>query len=327
MVELLAHFPAYRIYTTQGYSAPDDLAMLARALQGARRTALKADRPVLDQLETWLSGTAGPLITAGLQSAALARFQQLSAPIAAKAVEDTAFYRYGRLLSRNDVGFDARRLPIRRRISTAACARASATFPTRCWRTATHDHKRGEDTRARLAVLSEIPDEWIAAVGAWLALSSGLRREVQEFDAPHCRDVLTLFQTLVGAWPLDLAPADAAGLRGGSRSAWRNGRKRRCARRSSTPTGRRPTKSYEGAARGFLAAIMTEARGAALRTQIAAFARKIGAAGAVNGLAQTLLKLTVPGVPDLYQGTEFWDLSLVDPDNRRPVDFKARREG
>jgi maltooligosyltrehalose synthase len=88
-----------------------------------------------------------------------------------------------------------------------------------------------------------------------------------------------------------------------------------------------PNEEYEAAARGFLAAIMTEARGAALRAQIAAFARKIGAAGAVNGLAQTLLKLTVPGLPDLYQGTEFWDLSLVDPDNRRPVDFAARAEG
>ncbi len=109
VVELLAHFPVYRIYTSPGHSTQDDLEVLARAMREARRTALPADQPTLDQLERWLSGAASSLISAGLQTTALARFQQLSAPIAAKAVEDTAFYRYGRLLSRIDVGFDARR--------------------------------------------------------------------------------------------------------------------------------------------------------------------------------------------------------------------------
>jgi (1->4)-alpha-D-glucan 1-alpha-D-glucosylmutase len=326
VVELLAHFPVYRIYTSPGHSTPDDLEVLTRAMRAARRTALPADHPTLDHLERWLSGASGSLISAGLQATALARFQQLSAPIAAKAVEDTAFYRYGRLLSRTDVGFDARRFADGTEDFHMSVRARQRDFPNAMLATATHDHKRGEDVRARLAVLSEIPEDWIASVGAWLAMSSGFRRKVHDVDAPHCRDVVTLFQTLVGAWPLDLADDDAAGDRNFARrvAQWQEKALREAKLDTDWVT---PNAAYEDAARDFLTAIMLEGRGRALRRQLAAFAQKIGAAGAANGLAQTLLKLTAPGVPDFYQGTEFWDLSLVDPDNRRPVDFAARIEG
>ncbi len=302
LVALLAHFPVYRTY---GVGQPSDA--LARAVADAMNEVPSAHHPTLSLLERWLGEEATP--------EAAVRFQQLSAPVAAKAVEDTAFYRHGVLLSRNEVGADARRFSATAEEFHAACLARRARFPDAMLATATHDHKRGEDVRARLAVLSEIPDEWERVVRHWLASNEPHRRNADR-PMPSRGDELMLYQTIVGAWPVDgrdmreyidrLAEWQIKTLREAKlETDWQA-----------------PSSDYEDAARTFLYAIMADDGGFA--AEAAQFARSIGPAGALNGLAQTLLKLTAPGVPDSYQGTEFWDQSLVDPDNRRPVDFSRR---
>jgi (1->4)-alpha-D-glucan 1-alpha-D-glucosylmutase len=251
---------------------------------------------------------------------ALERFQQLSAPLCAKAVEDTAFYRYGRLVSRNDVGFDVRQFACPISEFHRGMQRRAATLPHAMLTTATHDHKRGEDVRARLAVLSEFPEEWERAVKRWIALSQQFR-ETANTCMPSAGDLAILFQTVVGAWPLGLTPSDRSGL---SAYCERVARWRRKALREAKlhSDWSAPNEEYERAANDYLVWLFS----GELLTEIAGFARQIETAGAVNGLAQLLIKLAAPGVPDIYQGTEYWDLSLVDPDNRLPVDFAARRE-
>ncbi|PZQ17060.1 MAG: malto-oligosyltrehalose synthase [Ancylobacter novellus] len=319
LVELLAHFPAYRTYASAaGGRTEADRPIFAKALEKARETILPADAGVLDMLDGWLGGKTAPEEHRLLRDKAIRRFQQLSAPVAAKAVEDTAFYRYGRLLSRTDVGFDVATFSMDVATFHEKAAARGKTFPNAMLTGATHDHKRGEDVRARLAVLSEIPDEWIAAVTRWREASAPLRAE----NAPSAADEAILYQTLVGAWPHGLSPDDAEGC--GAFAERVAGWQEKALREAKLQTDwSAPNEAYETAARTLLMEIMT-GRDAALRADIAAFARRIGPAGAANGLTQTLIKLTIPGVPDTYQGTEFWDLTLVDPDNRRPVDYPAR---
>lgn len=321
LTELLAHFPAYRTYASgwAGRTKADE-PLFAKALEKARESIMPADLPVLNLLDGWLGGEVGPEDQQFARDRAIQRFQQLSAPVAAKAVEDTAFYRYGKLLSRTDVGFDVALFSMD--VATfheRAAARAKA-FPNAMLTTSTHDHKRGEDVRARLATLSEIPDEWIAAVTRWREAATPLR----DGDAPSAADEQILFQTLVGAWPHDLKPNDLTGCRAfADRVAGWQEKALREAKLETDWTA--PNEAYEAAARGLLTRLMTEPD-LPLRADIAAFAERIGPAGAANGLLQILLKLTSPGMPDTYQGTEFWDLTLVDPDNRRPVDYAAREK-
>jgi (1->4)-alpha-D-glucan 1-alpha-D-glucosylmutase len=301
LVALFAHFPVYRSY---GVGRRSDA--LASAVAAAMKHVPAADRPTLELLERWLGEEATP------ESAV--RFQQLSAPLAAKAVEDTAYYRYGVLLSRNEVGADVRRFSASVAEFHAACLERRKHFPDAMLATATHDHKRGEDVRARLAVLSEIPDEWERTVRRWLELNTPHRRR-GDAPMPSPGDEAMLYQMIVGAWPndeLDLRDY-AERLAGWQLKALRE------AKLATDWTA--PNLEYEDAARSFLYTIMADDGFVA---DASAFAHGIGPAGAVNSLAQTLLKLTVPGVPDIYQGAEFWDLSMVDPDNRRPVDFTRR---
>jgi len=316
LVELLAHFPVYRTYATATERPESDACFLTTAVAGAKATCLSIDRAVIDRLHHWLAKPGEA------EARAVAQFQQLSAPVAAKAVEDTAFYRYGRLLSRNDVGFDVTRFSDGAADFHAHALRRLADFPHAMLATATHDHKRGEDVRARLAVLSEVADDWAAAVPRWIAQCGPLRSAAQ----PHAGDIAMLLQMIVGAWPLDLGVDDAEGRRAFAQrlAHWQQ----KALREAKLATDwAEPNEAYESAACGLLIALVETNAAPELLASLVAFAQRISAAGAVNGLAQNLLKLTVPGVPDIYQGTDFWDFSLVDPDNRRPVDFAARIAG
>ena len=325
--DLLVHFPVYRIYAGMGGISEVDARVLAWAMAGARRTVRTADRPLLELIGDLLSGSGIREVPAGTRRQewlrAMVRFQQLSAPTAAKSVEDTAFYRYGRLLSRNEVGSEPSQFAISPDAFHAANADRRRRFPRALLATATHDHKRGEDTRARLAVLSEIPDEWEAAVARWMRLNAPLRREVDGIISPDPADEVMLYQTLVSAWPLDLSPDHRDGVAAfrDRVAGWQEKSVREAKRRSEWAA---PNVAYETACREFLDQLLDPERAARMAHDIAAFAARIAPAGALNGLAQTVLRLTSPGIPDLYQGTEFWDFSLVDPDNRRPVDFAAR---
>jgi (1->4)-alpha-D-glucan 1-alpha-D-glucosylmutase len=306
---MLVHFPVYR-----GYGTAKDRPFLQQAADEAKKTGLPGDRWVIDLLQRWM---AEP----GRDRTAITRFQQLSAPVAAKSVEDTAFYRYGALLSRNDVGFDVERFGWAAADFHARMQRRRAEQPHALLATATHDHKRGEDVRARLAVLSEKPQEWTERLARWVGEAESLRTD----GMPAKADIAMLLQMIVGAWPLDLTLEDSVGRAAFAQrlAGWQEKALREAKLYSDWAD---PNAAYESAAKALLDRLIVGNASQALRREIFTFIQEIAPAGAMNSLAQTLLRMTVPGVPDLYQGTELWDFSLVDPDNRRPVDWALRQK-
>ena len=324
--ELIVHFPVYRTYISARGRGPQDQRFFQQAMQGARASLGEADWPVLDYLERWLGGQGWRQQPAGrprkLLRHACVRFQQLTSPAAAKAVEDTAFYRSAVLLARNDVGFDTEQFSAPPAAFHSACEQRLERFPDNLLTSATHDHKRGEDSRARLAVLSERAAWYVRQVQAWRPLAEPLR---QGRDGPSAADELILYQTLLGSWPLDLQADDQPALADYARriGQWQLKALREAKLHSSWAA---PNPEYEEAAQGFIERLLCAPEGLPLRRSIADAVNAIAPAGALNSLAQTLLRMTVPGVPDLYQGNEFWDFSLVDPDNRRPVDYGARQQ-
>jgi (1->4)-alpha-D-glucan 1-alpha-D-glucosylmutase len=326
LIEILVHFHVYRIYAGPAGMSESDKREMDWAMAGARRTVREIDRDLLELIGGWLTGEGLRHVPPGSRRQerlrAMVKFQQLSAPTAAKSVEDTAFYRYGRLISRNEVGTDPSQFAVTPAGFHNAMRQRRKHFPQALLATATHDHKRGEDTRARLAVISEIPDEWEAALTRWTRLNALAKRDL-DGPAPDECDEIMLYQGIVGAWPLGLSPEDRAGVKALEErlQAWQEKALREGKRHSGWAV---PNAEYEAACREFLTQTLDADRPAHLVQDIAAFVERIAAAGAVNGLSQAMLKLTSPGVPDLYQGTEYWDFSLVDPDNRRPVDFAAR---
>jgi (1->4)-alpha-D-glucan 1-alpha-D-glucosylmutase len=318
LVELLVHFPVYRLYAGATGQTAGDKRAITIALAGAMASCRRGDRELLETIARWLAADLPRAALAGRQRQerlrARVRFQQLSAPTAAKSVEDTAFYRYGRLLSRNEVGSDPAEFAAGPDEFHAACAARLKAFPRALLATATHDHKRGEDVRARLAVISEWPDAWAALVTAIETAHPS-----QSVDAA---DRLMLLQMLVGAWPTALDRNDEAGIvvfrdRIGG---WQHKALREAKLRTDWAT---PDLDYEAACRADLETLL---RPGPARADIADFAARLMVPGVVNALSQTFLRLTTPGIPDLYQGATLWDESLVDPDNRRPPDFAALRD-
>jgi (1->4)-alpha-D-glucan 1-alpha-D-glucosylmutase len=353
LAELAVFFPAYRMYPQNGVRTAADEIYFRQALEAARRSLARGDHAVLAFVDASLGGVARDREPAALTGAPPSRerrtaatvFAQVTAPLAAKAIEDTTFYRYGRLLSRNEVGADPSEFALSVEAFHEANAVRARQFPHALVTTATHDHKRGEDMRARLAVLSEIADEWTATLRAWSTLNAPHRRPLGPMDrddapglSPACTPApgpapgwapgpaaeAMLYQTLVGAWPYELDHTDAEGVRAFAErvAQWQL----KAAREAKLQTSwHAPDEAYEAAARAFLFDILSPQRRDGFLQALTSFVARIARAGAINSLLQTLLRTTCPGVPDLYQGTELWDLSLVDPDNRRPVDFAQRR--
>src|SRR5690606_29832023 len=259
-----------------------------------------------------------------LRRYACTRFQQLTSPAAAKAVEDTACYRSGVLLSRNDVGFDPQIFSAPVESFHARCLERAEHFPQNLLTTATHDHKRGEDTRARMAVISERAEWFAEKARHWRQLAYGVRQQLADGPAPSPGDELLLYQILLGSWPLELFRSDQAGVEAYCEriGKWLEKALREAKLRTSWTD---PNSDYESACQQYLRALLLNDECRGLRQEIADAAAELAPAGALNSLTQTLLRMTTPGVPDLYQGTDYWDFSLVDPDNRQPVDF-ARRQ-
>ncbi|WP_434707337.1 malto-oligosyltrehalose synthase [Pseudomonas sp. R1-1] len=323
---LIVHFPVYRTYVSAMGRSEQDEVFFQKAMDGARQTLSEADWPVLECVAGWLGGTPWRRKPRGrsrkILRHACVRFQQLTSPAAAKAVEDTALYRSAVLLSRNDVGYDTEQFSAPLSDFHAVNQRRLSEFPDNLLATATHDHKRGEDTRARLAVLSERSHWYAEQVELWRALARPVRSDEQ---MPSNGDELILYQALLGSWPLELRDDDQAGFADYAKRIWQWQQKAlREAKLQSSWSA--PNEAYENAAQAFTEKLLTSAEGELLRAALSKTVTSIAAAGALNGLAQTLLRMTVPGVPDLYQGNEFWDFSLVDPDNRRPVDYPARAQ-
>jgi len=314
---ILEQFRAYRTYATGLSTEPPPGAFFETALEAAHQQLEPFDHPALDFIAATMSGEMAAFGAVARRAARL--FNQLAAPVAAKAVEDTAFFRYGRLLSRNDVGFSPAEFSCTPEEFQARADARMQDFPHAMLATATHDHKRGEDVRARLAVLSEFAEDWEAEVRQWFEMNTRWRG-----PAIDAGDEYQLYQTLVSTWPADLNSMDCA-LGDYTRRIlqWREKSLREAKLRTSWTA---PDREFEATHAEFVKAILDAARSRRFLSSLVAFTSGIALAGACNSLVQCVLRCTLPGVPDLYQGCEFWDLSLVDPDNRRAIDFDSRRE-
>lgn len=325
LAAVMRRFPVYRTYAGNDGLDAQDAALFQAAAQLAREHARPHVQAALDALQRWMHDQPDtPTIQRSLRRVLRRRMEQLSAPLNAKSVEDTAFYRHGVLLSRNEVGSHPVELALDPQAFHQACQARAAGHQRAMLATATHDHKRGEDLRMRLAVLSAQPAWWAQQVEAFSTMAGQLGL-APGHGGPDAGDALMLWQMLVGAWPLILEPDDAQGLAEFAErmAGWQSKAVREAKLRS---TWTEPDERYEAAARALLDAALVQDAGKALRHALHAAAQALAPLGAINGLAQATLRLTTPGVPDLYQGTEGWDLSLVDPDNRRPVDFALRRQ-
>ncbi|HYH47395.1 MAG TPA: malto-oligosyltrehalose synthase [Thermoanaerobaculia bacterium] len=311
--EVAACFPVYRTYARPGDRrlSEQDRHAVDTAIAAASERRGDLDPGLFELLGRLLRlelRAPGPGADSGhdVESELVLRFQQLTGPAMAKGVEDTAFYNFNRLVALNEVGGDPGCFGISPEDFHAACAEAAERWPEAMLATSTHDTKRSEDVRARLALLSEMPAAWGEAVRRWAASNECHRRGP---NLPDANIEYLFYQVLVGAWPL---PADRA---------WSYLEK--AAREAKAHTSwTSPDTAYEEALRDFVQAALADP---VFTDDVAAFVAPLVAPGRVNSLGQTLLKLAAPGVPDLYQGSELWDLSLVDPDNRRPVDYERRR--
>lgn len=301
--EILARFPVYRTYVRKGMEVTSaDRGSIEEAIRSAIEGRPELDAPLFEFLQRLLL-----LEVAGSEEAEFAaRFQQLTGPAMAKGVEDTTFYTYNRFLARNEVGGDPARFAVSVDEFHQAVLEAQRLWPMTMIATDTHDAKRSEDVRMRLAVLSECPQQWCESVRRWSAAAAQYRTG----NWPDRNTEYFFYQTLVGAWPLDLERATAY-----IEKAIRE------AKRQTSWTS--PDAAYEEAVRRFVESCL---RDDDFTADIAGFVNALDRAFRINSLAQIAIKLTAPGVADTYQGTELWALRLVDPDNRRPVDYAERKQ-
>ena len=308
-------FPIYRTYVTSAGASDTDRSVIGPAIAAARARWPGSDPEIFEFLRD--------VVTLDLLKDSRSysrprvrdfafRLQQFTGPLMAKSLEDTAFYRYHRLIALNEVGGHPDVGGITVSDFHERMRRRADLFPHGMTATATHDTKRGEDTRARILALAEVAEEWADEVVRWQEMNRRLVR-----DAPSPTHEYMIYQAIVGAWPLQgvdqtfvermQAFAVKAVREGKEQSSWIN-----------------VNESYEQSLQEFIAKILDRHRASDFLQTFDAFARRMALIGALNSLSQLVLKATMPGTPDFYQGTEFWDLSLVDPDNRRPVDFESR---
>jgi (1->4)-alpha-D-glucan 1-alpha-D-glucosylmutase len=324
---VIAGFPVYRSYIADEGVREADVRHILRAVQRARPRNPALSRAVFDFIrDTLLLRPRQGLLDDSYvyeQRRFAGKFQQVTAPVMAKGMEDTAFYVYNRLLSLNEVGGDPGRFGVPAADLHRYLQERQARWPWALSSSSTHDTKRSEDVRARLDVLSELPQEWRAAFGRWSALNEPHKTQLEDGPAPDANEEYLFYQTLLGAWPLEpFTNGDRVRFiervqgfmqkalhEAKVHSSWIN-----------------PDAAYDEALRQFVARALDPNVSGAFLEDVRGLAARITHYGMFNSLAQTLIKLAAPGVPDTYQGTELWDFSLTDPDNRRPVDYERRRQ-
>ncbi len=301
--EVVACFPIYRTYVIPGRNevTAEDERYIGEAIESS-----KANRPEIDPgLFDFIRDVLLLRVRGTLESEFVLRFQQFSSPAMAKGVEDTAFYNYNRLISLNEVGGDPGRFGVSPEEFHQFCIQNQESHPRTMLASSTHDTKRSEDVRVRISLVSEMPEDWAASVNRWAAANDRFKAG----GMPDRNTEYFLYQTMIGAWPIEpdrlLPYMEKATREAKSRTSWLA-----------------PNEQFESATRGFIEAIYQHA---GFMTDFKDFVARLVENGRINSLAQTLLKFTAPGIPDTYQGSELWDLSLVDPDNRRPVDYAVRR--
>lgn len=327
--EIIACFPVYRTYITAEQKEPDpeDRRHIESAVMAAISRNPAINESVFDAIGSLLMLEDPDGTSAALKAERrlfVMRLQQLTSPVMAKGVEDTAFYRYYPLASLNEVGGDPARFGVTPRAFHRANEIRLKRWPREMLCSSTHDTKRSEDVRARINVLSEIPEPWFAAVNRWIAMNAGKHAVVDRQPTPDANAGYLIYQTLAGVWPF-------TALSGEQRSEFVNrmtGYLEKAMKEAKLHTSWvNPDARYDRAVRGFIEAILEPAPDNAFPDDFQAFVAPVIRAGMLNSLSQVLLKGLSPGVPDFYQGCESWNFSLVDPDNRRPVDFvKLQKE-
>ena len=330
--EIIAAFPVYRTYVDgEGTPSDDDRRDIDWALAQARRRDRSLDPTVFDFLHGLLTCDLVAEPGSGFSRIEVIRVamraQQFSGPVMAKGLEDTAFYRFNRLLALNEVGGQ----PGQFGVSVAAFHQANRLraqhAPHAMLATSTHDTKRGEDARARLAVLSEMPEEWTRQVTLWSRMLRGPEGGAEADTLPDLNDEYAFYQLLLGAWPVELMDEPRAPEAVGAFAARIAAAMIKSVREAKVhTTWARPDEDYEARITRFIDHALEAERPNPFLQSFTTFQATVADRGARNSLVQTVLKLTVPGVPDVYQGAETWDFSLVDPDNRRPVDYGSRRK-
>ncbi len=322
LTEIVACFPVYRTYVTEQRVSASDRAYINEAVTWAKAKITAAESSVYDfigeiLLTSRLEGRP-QFYQRSVKHFAM-KFQQYTSALMAKGLEDTSFYRYNRLISLNEVGGDPLRFGVTPEEFHRKMEHVSQAWPNEMVATSTHDSKRSEDVRARINVLSETPLAWHRHVRNWRKLNRDKKTLCAEIEAPTPNDEYLLYQTLVGAWPFGT----------GNKGLGENFIERICdfmrkaIREAKENTNwANPNQDYELAVSRFVKSVLESKE---FRDSFLPFQRKTAYFGMLSSLSQTLIKLTVPGVPDIYQGNELWKFSLVDPDNRRPVDYKARR--
>jgi len=323
--ELIANFPFYRTYIARGAVSDEDRRILGRAAADARRRNAILDAELFAFVrDVLLLERPLQLDTDGLQERDLfvGRFQQVTGPVAAKGVEDTFFYRHVPLASLAEVGGDPQQPTTTVTEFHRRCEERQRLWPRSLLATTTHDTKRSEDVRARLSILSEIPGPWRTSVERWSRWNRRHRREVDGEPAPSRADEWLFYQSLLGVWPLETPSDEEWGTLTSRLLEYLQKATHEAKVRTSWIN---PNSAYDEGVSHFVKAVL-EHRQSRFLQDFAAFAESIVDPGLYNSCSQTLLKLLSPGTPDVYQGQEAWDFSLVDPDNRRPVDYAARKE-
>ena len=324
LAEVIACFPVYRTYVTDTVSR-EDRGYIEWAVASAKNRRSVTEAPVLDFVRSALLmelPSSSEAMNRRMRTFAM-KFQQVTAPVTAKGVEDTALYRFNRLVSLNEVGGEPAAYGSTVRAFHADAQHRAKNWPHEMLATSTHDTKRSGDVRARINVLSEMTAVWRQTIERWSRFNRSRKREVAGRPAPSLNAEYFLYQTLVGSWPLDV-PDEAA------TNAYRERIEAyavKAAREAKASTSwANVNAEYEDALTQFIRSILEPREGNLFLADFVAFHRRVVRFGLLNGLTQTLCKLTAPGVPDIYQGDDLWDFSLVDPDNRRPVDYEKRRQ-
>ncbi len=324
LAEVIAAFPVYRTYVDDDVH-PEDRRYIEWAVTRARSESLAADVSVFDFIRDALLCEL-PARTPAAASAIrffARKFQQLTAPVMAKGVEDTSLYRYNRLLSLNDVGGDPGEFGFPPAKFHRASSHRARHWPHTMLATSTHDNKRSEDVRARIDVLSEVGAGWRLQLSKWAKLNASCKTWVEGAAAPTRNDEYLLYQTLLGSFP----PGEP---RGEALEAYRErivAYMQKATREAKARTSwAHVNEAYEAATTSFVHALLDDTRPNAFLDDFRAAAATVTWIGYLNSLSMVAVKLTSPGVPDTYQGNELWDFSLVDPDNRRPVDYALREK-
>jgi (1->4)-alpha-D-glucan 1-alpha-D-glucosylmutase len=326
--ETVACFPVYRTYLEPGQPvSEEDRHIVERAIAAAKRRNPVMEESIFNFVRDVLLFRFPPnLDTAGrvAHTHFVLKFQQTTGPVMAKGLEDTVFYIYNRLAALNEVGGEPQQFGLSVDAFHQRNLDRHRNWPATLLATSTHDTKRSEDVRARIAAISEIPELWRRSLQRWRTVNRRWKRVVNELEAPDANEEYLLYQTLLGTWSMDTngEPQPAATLDYIERIQAYMAKALREAKINTSWI--QPNEEWDAAMHDFVAKILDDSPRNRFRPIFFPVAKEIARLGAINSLTQTLLKLTSPGVPDIYQGNEIWDFSLVDPDNRRAVDYNVR---